>query len=133
MRSTIVALLIVVATTSNAQVTDSQIVNTLLGVNYSKVHPTLDSLGVWYHSHLIDNKVAQGYIDRKPKVYSVENETGSIKVYFLKLNAAGVIDEIVINFSHDNKQHVEEILKMRQPTDFHVGYYSTDVVYKFRK
>ncbi len=115
-----------------SQVTDNDIVKSLLGKSYFNVNPILDKLGVWYHYNFQPNTSASGD-DLKPKIYSISNSAGSVKVYILNLDKERLIEEIVINFRHDSKEQVEDIAKMKSPTDYHVGTYSTDIIYKLEK
>jgi hypothetical protein len=115
-----------------SQVTDSDIVKASIGRNYNELHKVLDSLKVWYAMHQDNDleKGERGVVDRK-KVYSVSDGKGTVKVYIFILDkVTQVIDEIVINFRHDNRQHVEDSRQIRNPSDFHVGLYSTDIVFK---
>jgi hypothetical protein len=116
-----------------AQVTDIDVVRSLLGKSYYKTHPTLDSLGLWYSLHILKNITPSKYDDPRSKVYSISDGKGSVKVYFLKLDESKMIDEIVINFKHDSKEQVEDSKKITNASDYHVGYYSTDIVFKRKK
>lgn len=66
------------------------------------------------------------------KVYSIENGTGSTKVFVFVLDNPGgkYVQEIVINYRHDIRQHVEDSRAIKGFTDFHVGLYATDFVFK---
>ena len=118
-----------------AQVTDNEIVKSALGRAYPQLHKSLDSLGVWYAFH-VDNdqsKSQRGVVDAK-KVYSISDGNGSTKVWVFVLNkTTNVVDEIVVNYRHDSRQQVEDSRRLRDFTDFHVGLYSTDYVFRRRK
>jgi len=113
------------------QVSDNDIVKSLLGQEYFNVNHILDSLGVWYHMHLPEvNKPNE-------KVYSISNSKGSVKLYILKHSFGNVnnengkiIEEITINFRHDSREQIEDLMNMTNISIYHVGKYSTDIVYK---
>src|SRR4051812_18320875 len=92
------AVLVLIISQTHAQVTDSDIVKSLLGKNYYRTNPTLDSLGVWYHYQPFKNKQPDKHGDLRSRVFSIADGKGSVKVYFLKLNDKKFIDEIVINY-----------------------------------
>ena len=115
---------------AKCQVTDNIIVKSLLDKNVYDANRVLDSLSVWYHQHVLDNPNPQKHLDIRSKVYSISDSKGSVKVYFLKWNENKIIDEVVINFRHDSKEQVEDAGNMIGSSDYHVGYYSTDIVYK---
>ena len=120
---------------TTAQITDNDIVKASLGRSYPQLHKSLDSLGVWYAFH-VDNdqgKSQRGVVDAK-KVYSISDGKESTKVWVFVLNkTTNVVDEIVINYRHDSRQQVEDARRLRDFTDFHVGLYSTDYVFKRKK
>lgn len=107
------------------QVTDTEIVNSVLGKEYYEVNPVLDSLGVWYHAHYPEK--IKSYV----KVYSIADGEGTVKLFTLKLNEMKVI-EIVINYRHDSMEQVEDMSKLKNQSSFHVGKYSTDMVFKLK-
>lgn len=116
------------------QVTDNDIVKSILGQEYFNVNHILDSLGVWYHMHLPE------VIKPNEKVYSISNSKGSVKLYILKHtfgnlnNEDGkIIEEITINFRHDSREQIEDIKNMLDVSVYHVGKYSTDIVYRLKK
>jgi hypothetical protein len=130
-----ICFFLLLALACGAQVTDNDIVRSTLGKKYPHLHKALDSLAVWYVLH-IDNdqqKAARGVPDVK-KIYSISDGKGSVKVWAYVLNkTSNEIDEIVINYRHDSRQQVEDSRKLRDYTDFHVGLYSTDYVFKRKK
>jgi hypothetical protein len=115
-----------------SQVNDNDIVQATIGRSYFRMHKTLDSLRVWYHLHMDVEKIAIGKGDPK-KVYSISDGKGNVKVYSVKLNSNNIIDEIIINFRHDKKEDVLLISSMNDHAGFHVGIFSTDIVFKRRK
>jgi hypothetical protein len=115
-----------------AQVTTSAVVKATIGKSYFNLNKTLDSLGVWYYMHLDVEKSSTGKQDFK-KIYSIEDGFKSTKVYSFKLNTNNIIDEIIINFRHDMKAHVEEISRITTHSDFHVGVFSTDFIFRKKK
>ena len=134
-QSALIILFTLVSSASFGQVTDNDIVNALLGRKHYEVNQILDSLGVWYHLH-IPQKV--GTIDveeikSSAKFYSISDSKGSVKVYILKLRKETWVDEIVINYRHDNRQSVEDITRVVNPSNLHVGTYSTDITFKRKK
>lgn len=113
--------------------TDEEIVRGLLGKNLYKANHILDSLGVWYYHHFHENKIVSGQ-ETRPKIYSISNGEGSVKVYIFKVHPdKKYIDEITINFRHDSKEQVEDLKKMWTPDEYHVGTYSTDLTFKIRR
>ncbi len=127
-------LTLAVAWTATAQqntVKDMDIVNALLGKSYYKMHPTLDSLGVWYTYHKFESGI-KGYEPEKDRVYSIANSDGTAKVWILELTEQKIIREIMINFRHDDKEQVEDSKKMAKPAEYKNGYYSTDMVYRWK-
>lgn len=108
--------------------TDVEISNALIGQPYAQCNAILSNLKVWYHYHFRDTKNADGN-DLKPKFYSIENGDKVTKVWILKYNKEKVIDEIIINFRHDDRRQVEDAQMMAPLVfDYHVGTYSTDIV-----
>ena len=118
--------------TVKPQVTDTDIVKAILGKNYAQVNTILDSLGVWYHLHTTTLSGQSQPEDMKigAKFYSISDGKGSVKVYVLRLYEEKMIDKITINFRHDSKEQVEDAMRIRGQTDFHVGTYSTDIWFK---
>lgn len=110
-----------------SQVTDSDIVKALLGKNFFEIPTKLDSLGVWYHIHMPEN------IKEDKKVYSISDSKGSVKVYTFKLYDGKIIEEIIINFRHDSREQVEDATKVVGQSGYHVGHYSTDIVFTWKK
>lgn len=131
---TTIFTLTVILNYCTAQVTISDIVKLSLGRSINKLHPTLDSLGVWYHMHFDknQNKSSNAGQDLK-RIYSISDSKGSVKVYAFKLDTKNIIEEIIINFRHDSREHVEDAGKIKTQTSFHVGQYSTDMVFTRRK
>ena len=123
-----------ISTCAWCQVTDMNIIESSLGKKYPTFHKALDSLGVWYTLH-VDNdqdKSSRGVIDRK-RMYSIADGKGTVKVWAIILDAKGVIEEIVINVQHHSRQQLEDARRFANYTDFHVGLYSTDYVFKRKK
>jgi hypothetical protein len=124
-------LIVLIITLGNlkgfSQVTDSDIVKSLLGKNFYEITTKLDSLGVWYHMHLPED------IKEGQKVCSISDSKGSVKVYTFKLYNGKTIDEIKINFRHDSREQVEDAMKIEGQSAFHVGHYSTDIVFQWKK
>jgi hypothetical protein len=106
-----------------AQVTDTDIVNSLLGKQYYEVNPNLDTLGIWYHAHYPEN--IKSYV----KVYSIADGDGTVKLFTLKLDE-NVIEEIIINYQHDSREQIEDFTKITSQTSHHVEKYSTDMLFK---
>lgn len=112
---------------ANAQ-TDVEISNSLIHQPYAQCNAILSKMGVWYHYHYRDTKNADGN-DVKPKFYSIENGNKSTKVWIIKYNKEKIIDEIIINFRHDDRRQVEDAQRLAPLVfDYHVGTYSTDIV-----
>lgn len=135
MRYTLLLTLILIASNSVAQsrskVTDHDVVKALLGVNLYSINSTLDKLGVWYHFHFKDDKSSKGE-DYKPRIYSISNSDEHTKVFIIRYSRELVVDEVMINFRHDDRTQVEDMKRMPAPTEFHVGTYSTDLVYRLK-
>jgi hypothetical protein len=110
-----------------SQVTDSDIVKSLLGKNFFTITTKLDSLGVWYHMHLPED------IKEDQKVCSISDSKGSVKVYTFKLYNGKIVEEIKINFRHDSREQVEDAMNVEGSSGFHVGHYSTDIVFIWKK
>lgn len=125
MKVLVIFFLLFLSSNMFAQVTDTDIVNSILGKQYYEVNPKLDSLGVWYHAHYPDK--IKSYL----KVYSIADEDGTVKLFTLNLEE-NVITEIVINYRHDNKEQIEDLVKIKSQTSFHVGKYSTDMVFHLK-
>lgn len=122
-----IVLLVFTQLTFLGQVTDTDIVNSLLGKKYFEVNSKLDSLGVWYHNHL------QEKFKDDVRIYSIADGDGTVKLFTLKVNQGGMITEIVINYRHDSREQIEDAMKITTQTDFHIGKYSTDMVFKYKK
>lgn len=137
-QSSIISLVILLTFASLkgfSQVTDSDIIKSILGKTYYQVNKTLDSLGVWYHLHIptLGGQSQPEDVKTDAKFYSISDSKGSVKVYILKLDKEKRINEIVINFRHDSREQIEDAMSIRGQTDFHVGTYSTDVWFKRKK
>ena len=118
--------LLMFAQLSFGQVTDTDIVNSILGKKYYEVNPKLDSLGVWYHAHIQDK------FKEEIRVYSISDGDGTVKLFVLKIYF-GIIKEIIINYRHDSREQIEDAMKITKQTGFHIGKYSTDMVFKYKK
>ena len=130
MKKITIALFIVISSLSlKAQATDSVIVHAVLGRYYYEIPKILDSLKVWHHAHLVE-KVAKSV-----RWYSIEDANKAVKVYKFNLTseAGYVVNEVVINYRHDSREQVEASLKITDADDYHVGTYSTDLVFKLKK
>ena len=101
-----IAILIFFTFFGNAfgQVSDTDIVNSILVKRHFEVSAKLDSLGVWYHLHQPE-KIKENY-----KVYSIADGDGTVKVFSLNLkynigsnSNMGIIEEIIINYRHDSR------------------------------
>lgn len=135
MKHVILILTLVVTHFSYGQVTDQDIVKLTLGKKYGNLHKTLDSLGVWYALHLDNDKYkeARGVKDFK-KMYSIADGKGTVKVWAVILNEnTNIVIEEVINYRHDSRDQVEDARRMKDFTAFHVGLYSTDIVFQLKK
>jgi len=133
--SILVILFTLISSAGISQVTDNDIVNSLLGRKHFEVNQILDSLGVWYHLHL-PQKVGTIEVEEvksNAKFYSISDSKGSVKVYILKLKKEMWIEEIVINFRHDSKEQVEDITKIVNPSNYHIGTYSTDITFRRKR
>jgi hypothetical protein len=134
-QSILVILFTLISSAGISQVTDNDIVNSLLGRKHFEVNQILDSLGVWYHLHL-PQKVGTIEVEEvksNAKFYSISDSKGSVKVYILKLKKEMWIEEIVINFRHDSKEQVEDITKIVNPSNYHIGTYSTDITFRRKR
>lgn len=126
MKTVILILSLLFCSSLFAQVTDTDIVNSLLGEKYYTINPKLDSLGVWHHIHLPEK-----FKDDK-KVYSIADGDGTVKVFTMQI-FDGVIKEIKINYRHDSKEQIEDAMKITTQSSFNVGHYSTDMVFTYKK
>lgn len=125
MKTIAILFSLLLSATVFSQVTDDIIVNSLLGKKYFEVNAKLDSLDVWYHAHYPEK------IKENIKVYSIADGDGTVKLFTLKLDD-GIIDEIVINYRHDDREQVEDASSVKSQTGFHVGKYSTDMVFTLK-
>jgi hypothetical protein len=135
MKTILLITLAFTATLVNGQATDQDIVKLTLGKKYGNLHKTLDSLGVWYALHLDNDKYkeARGVKDFK-KMYSIADGKGTVKVWAIILNEnTNIVIEEVINYRHDSRQQVEDSRRIKDFTAFHVGLYSTDIVFQLKK
>ena len=122
MKTTAIILLLFLFGNTFGQVTDNDIVNSILGKQYYEVNTKLDSLGIWYHAHYPEN------IKSFVKVYSIADSEGTVKLFTLNLDE-NTIEEIVINYRHDSREQIEDLMKLTSQSSFHVGKYSTDMVF----
>jgi putative heme degradation protein len=113
-------------------ITDSDITKALLGKKTYEVSGALKDLGVWFHFHFMENRVDKGE-EKYPKIYSIADSHGHAKVYLLRNTADQVIYEVMINFRHDDQAQVMDLEKISTPDEYHVGTYSTDVIYRLKK
>ncbi|MDP2722196.1 MAG: hypothetical protein Q8O72_05525 [Bacteroidales bacterium] len=126
MRPLLFVLLFFTSYFSLAQVTDNDIVKSIIGKHFYEINSKLDSLGVWYCPHYPEN------ISELQKVFSIADRKGSVKLFTLSLFET-IIDEITINYRHDSREQCEDFLKITGQTSFHVGKYSSDMVFKRKK
>lgn len=132
MKQILVIVTLTFAVPASAQ-TDIEIVNALLGQPYAKANAILSRMGVWYHHHYKNTRNATGE-DSKAKFYSIENSDKVTKVWIIHFDKDMVMNEIVINFRHDDKRQVEDSQKLAVlAADHHIGTYSTDLVFKSKK
>lgn len=126
MRALLIVLLFFAYYFSFAQVTDNDIVNSIIGKHFYEVNSKLDSLDVWYCPHYPES------IKSYQKVFSIADGKGSVKLFTLSLDET-IIDEITINYRHDSREQCEDFLKITDQSSFHVGKYSSDMVFKLKK
>ena len=108
--------------------TDNQIAKSLLGIEYYQINDKLNTLGVWYKMHMINNiKI----VEQEVKVYSIESSNGTVKLYKMELKG-GKVSVVIVNYRHDNKQHIVDMMESIDHDDSHVGVYSTDLIYKYK-
>lgn len=116
-----------------AQASDVDIVKALLGQPYGQANAILAKMKVWFQYHYRDTKNVDGE-DNKAKFYSIENDMKRTKVWTIYYNKEQIIDEIIINYRHDDRSQVEDCQAMRAYTsEGHTGRYSTDLVFKLKK
>ncbi len=114
-------------------VSDNDIIKSIMGKSFFNLNKTLDSLGVWYHHNFHENKSVSGQ-ETKAKIFSISNSNGVVKVYMIHLHPEKKhITEIVVNFRHDSRPHIEDLIKMAPANEYHVGTYSTDLTYKLKR
>ncbi len=123
MRTSAIIFLLFLFGNTFGQITDTDIVNSLLGKKFYEINPQLDSLGVWYHTHFPEK------IKENIKVYSIADGDGTVKLFKIKIQL-NIIYEIVINYRHDSREQIEDAEKIKNASSFHVGTYSTDMVFK---
>lgn len=116
---------------AQTKATDHDIVKALLGQNIYAINPALDKLGIWYSFHFKDNKNVKGE-EVRPKIYSIANSEGRTKVYIIRFTKELSVNEIIINYRHDDRNQVEDLKRMPTADEFHVGTYSTDLVYRLK-
>lgn len=132
MKSACLLLFLISAFSAHAQ-TDIEITNALLGQPYAQANAILSKMKVWYHHHYKDTRNVAGE-DTKAKFYSIEDGDGVTKVWAIHYDKAMVINEIVINYRHDDKRQVESLQKVAaMASDHHIGTYSTDLVFKLKR
>jgi len=61
------------------------------------------------------------------------NTAGHTKVWIIQYNKENVITEIKVNCRHDDRGQVEDIEKMTDFDDHHVGVFSTDFMFQLTK
>jgi hypothetical protein len=123
MKTTTFLLLFFLCGNIIGQVTDTDIVNSILGKKYYDINSQLDSMGVWYHVHYPER------IKENVKVYSIADGDGTVKLFIMKLNMS-VVNEVIINYRHDSREQIEDAMKVITQSDIHVGKFSTDLVFK---
>ena len=126
------ALLFASTLKANAQ-SDIEIAKSLLGQPYGQANAILSKMHVWYHYHFRETKSASGD-DTKPKFYSIQNGDKVTKVWIIKYDKEKIIDEITVNFRHDDRGQVEDAQKVAVlADDFHIGVYSTDIIFRWKR
>ena len=111
---------------------DNDIVKMILGEKFVNVPNKLKENGVWYFYHFRNTQTVSGE-DNKDKFFSIENGDKRTKVWILEYNKENIVTEVKINCRHDDRGQVEDIQKMKDFDGFHVGIYSTDVIYRWKK
>jgi hypothetical protein len=112
--------------------TDMNIVDMILGEKFINVPNKLKAAGIWNHYHFRNTQTTDGS-DSKDKFMSIQNGAGHTKVWVLAYNKENVVTEIRINCRHDDRGQVEDIEKMVGYTDYHIGVFSTDYIFKLKK
>jgi hypothetical protein len=115
----------------NAQ-TDTEILELMLGSKFDDLPNKMKDAGVWMYNHGRATNSAPG-TDARERILSVQNGEGHTKVWVIKYNKEGIINEIRINFRHDDRGQVEDCAQMKGYTEFHVGVGSTDAFFKLKK
>ena len=122
---------LIMAAAAQAQ-TDMEIVDMILGEKFINVPNKLKAANVWNHYHFRNTQATDG-TDSKDKFMSIQNGAGHTKVWILGYNKENVVTEIKINCRHDDRGQVEDIEKMVGYSDYHVGVFSTDYIFRFKK
>lgn len=130
MRKLFVAIVISILlfpTLSYSQIQDVDLVDALIGSNVFELHETLETLELWNHGN-------PSPTDNAKYSVSIENGTGTTKLFTFFYDGNGWINKMVINYQHDNRKHLEELDKLKKIFDnVHVGKFSTDVTVTYRK
>jgi hypothetical protein len=136
MKNLIVSICLVVGTTNlvlaQPTVTDSEIAKAMLGKKTYEIGKVLTELGVWFHFHFQEDKIDKGE-EKYPKIYSIANSEGHAKVYIVRNTVDQTVYEVMINFRHDDRSQVTDLEKISTPDEYHVGTYSTDVIYRLKQ
>lgn len=107
---------------STAQ-TDESIAKALLGTKEAKIINTLNDLGLWYviHNNVKDNDLIY--------CISIESESGVIKLYQLQVGV-NKIKKVIVTYSHDNKQHLIDLIALNEKYNRKVTKYYTEVIFR---
>ncbi|MEO8146858.1 MAG: hypothetical protein ABI723_04425 [Bacteroidia bacterium] len=127
-KAILISALIIQNILCSGQVTDSQIAHSLLGHPHYEISHILDSLKVWYHLHIIADE------NREIRWLSIADGNGVVKVFKIKLDKDDnyKMKEVIINYRHDSREQVENSLQISDATGYHVGYYSTELFFKYK-
>ena len=88
----------IITETSGQNVTDNDIIKSIMGKSFFNLNKSLDSLGIWYYHNFKENKSVSGQ-ETKAKIYSISNSQGIVKVYQIHLHPEKKhIIEVVVNF-----------------------------------
>lgn len=106
----------------------TDISNALLGRKIYEINASLDSIGVWHYKHKPHDLL------KRTIVISIEDAGGTTYLFKAILSSNDrelqKINEVVINFRHDSRQHIEALNSISGYDSFHVGINSTDIFYR---
>ncbi len=124
MKSVLISLLVAAAFVVQGQVSDSVILSNLFSHRTLDIKNNLDSLGVYYHLHLIkDNK------ESRQIIISIANSSNSLKVYTIKAARNGFPKKIIVSYQHDNYLHMHDLDNLKGYYIKRIGHYSTDITF----